>query len=67
MLDVTAAVDAQFGVEVGAVRITVERFCKRQRVPQTIRIAFNPDGRISVRRSDLNGNGVADGKEKRKT
>jgi hypothetical protein len=67
LLDVTASPNAPFGAKIGAIRIRVERFCKRQRAPQIIRIAFNPDGRISQRRSDLNGNGVADGKEKRKT
>jgi hypothetical protein len=45
--------------------LEVDRFCKRELTTKRFRIAFNDGGAISKRRSDLNGNGVADGKEKK--
>jgi len=51
---------------IGAVTLEVDRFCRRQLTTKRFRIAFNAGGVISKRRSDLNGNGVADGKEKKR-
>jgi hypothetical protein len=50
---------------IGSVTLEVDRFCKRRLTTKRFRIAFNAEGRVSLRRSDLNGNGVADGREKR--
>jgi hypothetical protein len=50
---------------VGSVVLEVDRFCKRELTTKRFRIALNAGGKVSLRRSDLNGNGVADGKEKR--
>jgi hypothetical protein len=50
---------------VGSLMLEVDRFCKRELTTKRFRIAFNDGGAISKRRSDLNGNGVADGKEKK--
>ena len=41
--------------------LEVDRFCKRQLTTKRFRVAFNADGKVSLRRSDLNGNGVAAG------
>ena len=55
-----------FGDEISAMTIEVERICgSRERAPKTFKIAYGGFGTISKRRSDLNGNGIADGKEKR--
>jgi hypothetical protein len=53
------------GRGIGSVTVVVERTCKRVLAPKIFRIAFGAGGVVSARRSDLNGNGVADGKEKR--
>jgi hypothetical protein len=56
---------SRLGRDVRSVTIVVERTCGRQLAPKIFRIAFGAAGVVSARRSDLNGNGVADGKEKR--
>ena len=50
---------------IGSVTVEVDRLCKRRLTTKRFLIAFNAGGKVSLRRSDLNGNGVADGKEKR--
>ena len=50
---------------IGSVTLEVDRLCKRRLTTKRFLVAFNAGGRVSLRRSDLNGNGVADGKEKR--
>ena len=50
---------------IGSVMVEIDRFCKRRLTTKRFRIAFNADGKVSLRRSDLNGTGVADGREER--
>jgi hypothetical protein len=45
--------------------LEIDRFCRRELTTKRFTVAFGADGRVSARRSDLNGNGVADGREKR--
>ncbi len=49
---------------IGSVTLEVDRLCKRRLTTKRFLVAFNAGGKVSLRRSDLNGNGVADGKEK---
>jgi hypothetical protein len=51
---------------IASVTLEVDRTCKRRLTTKRFRVAFNAGGGISLRRSDLNGNGVPDGNEKRK-
>jgi hypothetical protein len=48
-----------------SVTLEIDRFCKRRLTTKQFLVAFSAGGKVSLRRSDLNGNGVADGKEKR--
>lgn len=52
--------------DIGSVTVVVERTCRRKLAPKIFRIAFGELGLVSLRRSDLNGNGVPDGQEKKK-
>jgi hypothetical protein len=54
-----------FGRDIRVVTVVVERTCKRVLAPKIFRIAFRPDGEVSDRRSDLDGSGIPDGKEKK--
>jgi len=65
-LTIFAPADGDFGKTVGSVTVEVDRFCRRELAPKIFRVAFNADGYISKGRSDLNGNGIPDGKEKQK-
>jgi hypothetical protein len=49
-----------------SVTLEVERICRRELTTKRFLIEFNAVGAINERRSDLNGNGVADGKERKK-
>jgi len=49
---------------IGSVTLEVDRLCQRRLTTKRFLVAFNAGGKVSLRRSDLNGNGVADGKEK---
>jgi hypothetical protein len=53
------------GTGVPSVTVVVERTCKRVLAPKIFEIAFRAGGRVDERRSDLNGNGIRDGKEKK--
>lgn len=44
-------------------RLQMKRKCKSTRIPQTFDIVFDRGGGIDTRRSDLNANGIADGKD----
>lgn len=55
-----------FGSDVRSVTVVVERTCRRVLAPKIFEIVFGRDGKVDRRRSDLNGNGIADGKEKRR-
>ena len=50
---------------IGSVTLEVDRVCKRRLTTRRFLVAFNAGGKVSLRRSDLNGNGVPDGREKR--
>jgi streptogramin lyase len=50
---------------IGSVSVVAERTCGRPLAPKVFKIAFGAGGFVSERRSDLNGNGVADGREKK--
>jgi hypothetical protein len=45
------------------IRLEMKRKCKSTRVPQVFDVVFNRAGGIDARLSDLNGNGVADGRD----
>lgn len=45
------------------VRLQMKRKCKSTRIPQTFDIVFNRQGGLDLRQSDLNANGIADGKD----
>jgi hypothetical protein len=64
-LTVWAPDGAALGREVRSVTVVVERTCGRQLATKLYTIAFGAGGVVSARRSDLNGNGVADGREKK--
>lgn len=57
----------KLGKTVKLVSIEVERFCERRRAPQTFTLVFlaGPRGPLDIARSDLNGNGIPDGRERR--
>jgi hypothetical protein len=50
-----------------SVAVEIDRVCKRGLTTKRFLVAFSAGGKVSLRRSDLNGNGVADGREKRTT
>jgi hypothetical protein len=45
------------------IRFQLKRTCKSTRLPQTFDVVFNRGGGIDPRLSDLNGNGIADGRD----
>jgi hypothetical protein len=65
-VDLRAPPAAEFGPRgIESVMLEVDRVCTRELTTRRFLVAFNAGGKVSLRRSDLNGNGVADGREKR--
>jgi streptogramin lyase len=56
----------EFGKDVRSVSIVVERMCRRPLAPKMFRVALGSSGLVSDRRSDLDGNGAADGTQRRR-
>lgn len=46
------------------VRLEMKRKCVSTRIPQTFDVVFDRSGGIDTRQSDLNGNGIADGRDR---
>jgi hypothetical protein len=46
------------------IRLEMKRKCKSTRIAQRFDVVFNRSGGIDVRASDLNGNGIADGRDR---
>jgi streptogramin lyase len=55
----------EFGTKVRTMTVAVERTCRRVLAPKIFEIVFRRDGELDRKRSDLNGNGVPDGREKK--
>ena len=62
--------EAKLGKSVRVITLEVDRFCSRDLAPRTLDFVFGRDYRgepeIDFEKSDLNGNGIRDGKEKKK-
>ena len=59
----------KLGKSVRTISVEVDRFCERERAPLIFDIALGSDASgpyIDPKKSDLNGNGIADGKEKKR-
>jgi hypothetical protein len=46
------------------IRLEMKRKCKSTRIAQKFDVVFNRSGGIDARTSDLNGNGIADGRDR---
>jgi streptogramin lyase len=56
----------RLGKSVRVISLEIDRVCAGTTKTTVVDFAFGGDGKLDLKRSDLNGNGVADGKEKRR-
>jgi hypothetical protein len=55
----------RLGRAVRTISLEIDRLCAGKRSSTVVDFAFGPNGKLDLARSDLDGNGIPDGKEKR--